>query len=40
MHEAIRGFDWSQEVRGLVAAFAGKLALSICILGHEHVCRD
>lgn len=40
MHEAIRGFDWSQEVRGLVASFAGKLALSICILGHEHVCRD
>lgn len=24
VHEAIRGFDWSQEVQGLVAAFSGK----------------
>ena len=23
-HEAIRGFDWSQEVQCLVAAFSGK----------------
>ncbi|KAF5448577.1 hypothetical protein F2P56_029096 [Juglans regia] len=23
VHEAIRGFDWSQEVQGLVAAFSG-----------------
>ena len=24
VHEAIRGFDWSQEVQCLVAAFSGK----------------
>ncbi|KAF4384243.1 hypothetical protein G4B88_016809 [Cannabis sativa] len=34
VHEAIRGFDWSQQVQGLVAAFSGKslqnLILSIC----------
>lgn len=24
VHEAIRGFDWSQQVQGLVAAFSGK----------------
>lgn len=24
VHEAIRGFDWSQEVEGLVTAFSGK----------------
>jgi COP9 signalosome complex subunit 8 len=24
VHEAIHGFDWSQEIQGLVAAFSGK----------------
>ncbi|KAF4384948.1 hypothetical protein F8388_010546 [Cannabis sativa] len=35
VHEAIRGFDWSQQVQGLVAAFSGKslqnLILSIVL---------
>ncbi|KAF4376251.1 hypothetical protein F8388_018920 [Cannabis sativa] len=37
VHEAIRGFDWSQQVQGLVAAFSGKslqnLILSITLIG-------
>jgi COP9 signalosome complex subunit 8 len=24
VHEAIHGFDWSEEIQGLVAAFSGK----------------
>ncbi|RYR35601.1 hypothetical protein Ahy_A10g050736 isoform B [Arachis hypogaea] len=28
VHEAIRGYEWSQDLQGLVAAFSGKLLLS------------
>jgi len=30
VHEAIRGFDWSQDVQGLVAAFSGKTLKACC----------
>ena len=29
VYEAIRGFDWTQETQVLVAAFSGKLSLSL-----------
>lgn len=33
VYEAIRGFDWSQEAQGLVAAFSGKfLEITTCAL--------
>lgn len=28
-HEAIRGFDWSQETRALVAAFSGEFSITL-----------
>lgn len=31
VHEAIRGFDWSQDLQGLVAAFSGKQAFKIFV---------
>ena len=33
VHEVIRGYDWSQQVQGLVSAFSGKFQqnLILCI---------
>ena len=34
VHEAIRGFDWSQQVQDLVAAFSGR------VLSSDSLCKD
>jgi len=36
VHEAIRGFDWSQDVQGLVAAFSGKTLKKLLRIVYPH----
>lgn len=33
VHEAIHGFDWSQDMKGLVAAFSGRFPSHIFVTG-------